>query len=37
MRRYAHLAADHLAPYAERHSALRVIASEVDGTTTAQA
>ena len=32
VRRYAHLAADHLAPYAERLSALRAVASETDGT-----
>ena len=37
VRRYAHLAADHLAPYAERLSALRVVALEDDGTNTAQA
>ena len=37
VRRYAHLAADHLAPYAERLSALRVVAPEGDGTKTAQA
>ena len=37
VRRYAHLAADHLAPYAERLSALRVVAPEGDGTKMAQA
>jgi integrase len=37
VRRYAHLAADHLAPYAERLSALRDVESESDGTNTAQA
>lgn len=37
VRRYAHLAADHLAPYAERLSALRVVAPEGDGTKAAQA
>ena len=34
MRRYAHLAADHLAPYAERLSALRAV--QPDGTFQAQ-
>ena len=37
VRRYAHLAADHLAPYAERLSALKVVAPEGDGTKAAQA
>lgn len=37
VRRYAHLAADHLAPYAERLGALRAVESENDGTNTAQA
>jgi hypothetical protein len=37
VRRYAHLAADHLAPFAERLGALRSVESENDGTTTAQA
>ena len=37
VRRYAHLAADHLAPSAERFSALRTVASETDGTFTSQA
>jgi len=32
VRRCAHLAAEHLAPYAERLVALRAIATEVDGT-----
>ena len=32
VRRYAHLAADHLAPYAERLGALRNINAAVDGT-----
>ena len=34
---YAHLAAEHLAPYAERLVALRAVATEVEGTNTAQA
>ena len=37
VRRYAHLAADHLAPYAERLCALRAVEVESDGTNTAQA
>jgi integrase len=37
VRRYAHLAADHLAPYAERLGALRDVESDGDGTNTAQA
>jgi len=37
VRRYAHLAADHLAPYAERLGALRAVEKEIDGTFTAQA
>ena len=37
VRRYAHLAADHLAPYAERLCALRAVESDSDGTNTAQA
>jgi len=37
VRRYAHLAADHLAPYAERLGALRTVEAESDGTFTAQA
>jgi len=37
VRRYAHLAADHLAPYAERLGALRAVEQEIDGTFTAQA
>jgi integrase len=36
VRRYAHLAADHLAPYAERLCAMRAVAAESDGTNTAQ-
>lgn len=36
VRRYAHLAADHLAPYAERLSALRTVQCQPDGTFTAQ-
>jgi hypothetical protein len=36
VRRYAHLAADHLGPYAERLSALRAV-EKTDGTNTAQA
>jgi integrase len=32
VRRYAHLAADHLAPYAERLCALRAVDSEIMGT-----
>lgn len=31
VRRYAHLSSDHLAPYAERLSALRVVAAETPG------
>ena len=37
VRRYAHLAADHLAPYAERLGALRTVESASDGTFTEQA
>ena len=37
VRRYAHLAADHLAPYAERLSALRDVEEDIHGTHTAQA
>jgi len=37
VRRYAHLTADHLAPYADRLCALRVVEGEADGTNTAQA
>ncbi|HXY06111.1 MAG TPA: site-specific integrase [Burkholderiaceae bacterium] len=37
VRRYAHLAADHLAPYAERLCALRVVEDQSHGTNTAQA
>ena len=37
VRQYAHLAADHLAPYAERLGALRAAAVETDGTFTSQA
>ena len=36
VRRYAHLAADHLAPYAQRLGAVRAVAAENDGTNTAQ-
>jgi integrase len=36
VRRYAHLAADHLAPYADRLSALNVPVSGIHGTFTAQ-
>ena len=36
VRRYAHLAADHLAPFAERLGAVRAVAIEDDGTNTAQ-
>jgi integrase len=35
--RYAHLAAEHLVPFADRLGALRVFAAESDGTNTAQA
>jgi hypothetical protein len=35
VRRYAHLAADHLAPYAERLGTLRAV-EKYDGTKTAQ-
>ena len=37
VRRYAHLAADHLAPYTERLCALRVVEDQSHGTNTAQA
>jgi len=37
VRRYAHLAAEHLAPYADRLGALRVVGSAVDGTNPSQA
>jgi integrase len=37
VRRYAHLSAEHLAPYADRLCALRVVDDPVDGTFTAQA
>jgi integrase len=37
VRRYAHLSADHLAPYADRLGALRVNEVPADGTFTAQA
>jgi hypothetical protein len=36
VRRYAHLAADHLVPYAERLAAVRAVAAENDGTNTAR-
>jgi integrase len=36
VRRYAHLAADHLAPYAQRLRAVRTVAVTNDGTITAQ-
>jgi integrase len=36
VRRYAHLATDHLAPYADRLSALIVPAAQIHGTFTAQ-
>jgi integrase len=36
VRRYAHLAAEHLAPFAERLCALRAVESEIHGTTTSQ-
>ncbi len=36
VRRYAHLAADHLAPYADRLSALIVPGVSIHGTFTAQ-
>jgi integrase len=36
VRRYAHLAADHLAPYAERLGAVRAVAAENGGTNKAQ-
>jgi len=36
VRRYAHLAADHLAPYAQRLRAVRAVVAENDGTLTAQ-
>ncbi len=37
VQRYAHLSADHLAPYAERLSALRVVEPAVNGTNSSQA
>jgi len=37
VRRYAHLAAEHLAPYADRLCALRAVELEDHGTNTAQA
>ena len=37
VRRYAHLSAEHLALYADRLCALRVVESSADGTFTAQA
>jgi integrase len=37
VRRYAHLSAEHLAPYADRLCALRVVDDSADGTFTAQA
>ena len=37
VRRYAHLSAEHLAPYADRLRALRVVNDPADGTFTAQA
>ena len=37
VRRYAHLAADHLAPFAERLSALRAVEDEIVGTKKSQA
>ena len=37
VRRYAHLAADHLAPYADRLMSLRVEGEDFNGTFTAQA
>jgi integrase len=37
VRRYAHLTADHLAPYADRLCSLGVVESESDGTNTAHA
>jgi hypothetical protein len=36
VRRYAHLAADHLAPYAERLCVVPAVAEEIHGTFTAQ-
>ena len=37
VRRYAHLAADHLAPFAERLGALRAVEDEIVGTKKSQA
>ena len=37
VRRYAHFAIEHLAPYADRLCALRAVDDPVDGTFTAQA
>ena len=36
VRRYAHLAADHLAPYAQRLGTVRAVGAKNDGTNTAQ-
>jgi hypothetical protein len=36
VRRYAHLSAEHLAPYADRLCALRAVEGPADGTFTAQ-
>jgi hypothetical protein len=36
VRRYAHLAADHLAPFAERLCALRAVDAEIVGTKKSQ-
>jgi len=36
VRRYAHLAADHLAPFAERLCALRAVGAEIHGTIKSQ-
>jgi len=36
VRRYAHLAAEHLAPYADRLTALRVVGSDLEVTNLAQ-
>ena len=37
VRRYAHLAADHLTPYVDRLAPLRAVEAELDGTKKVQA
>jgi hypothetical protein len=36
VRRYAHLAASHLAPYAEKLGAVRAVEAEINGTNSSQ-